>query len=133
MFRAIANRGDGLREGRSPTIDFRVRCLHTALLVGVTYYLGALIGFALTFPDAAVSTLWPPNAVLLAALLLAPTSAWWIVLSGAFLGHLIVQLQSGIPLPMILGWFDEMTHRTDAPQQRNETLRPSCIFMDHSK
>ena len=105
MFRAIANRGDGLTEARSRTIDSRVRCLHTALLVGVAYYLGALIGFALTFPDEAVSTLWPPNAIVLTALLLASTSEWWIVLSGAFLGHLIVQLQSGIPLPMILGWF----------------------------
>ncbi|HKO63343.1 MAG TPA: hypothetical protein VJV03_19420, partial [Pyrinomonadaceae bacterium] len=37
-----------------------------ALLVGISYYVGAKIGFALTFEPHPVSTLWPPNSILLA-------------------------------------------------------------------
>ena len=37
------------------------RLFINALLVGSAYYAGALVGFALTFSDDAVSTLWPPN------------------------------------------------------------------------
>src|SRR5882724_4564500 len=87
----------------------RMASLHrpvlSGLLVGVAYYLGAMIGFALTSPTHSVSTLWPPNAILLAALLLTPKRAWWIVLLGVFPAHLAVQLQSGVPVFMILSWF----------------------------
>jgi integral membrane sensor domain MASE1 len=64
-----------------------------------------MMGFALTLPDHSVSTLWPPNAILLALLLLVPNQRWWFVLLGAFPAHLTVQLQSGVPLLMSLGWF----------------------------
>jgi len=42
----------------------------SALVLGIAYYVGAKVGFALTFDPHPVSTLWPPNAILLAALLL---------------------------------------------------------------
>ena len=38
-----------------------------ALSVGAAYYIGAKIGFALTFQPHPVSTLWPPNSILFAA------------------------------------------------------------------
>lgn len=76
-----------------------------ALLVGVVYYVGATVGFALTLPNHSVSTLWPPNAVVLAFMLLEPRQRYWLVALGAFPAHLAIQMQSGIPLPMILGWF----------------------------
>ena len=38
-----------------------IRLLTVGLLVGAAYYIGSLIGFALTFPDSAVSVLWPPE------------------------------------------------------------------------
>ncbi|HEY2922170.1 MAG TPA: PAS domain S-box protein, partial [Candidatus Binatia bacterium] len=105
MFKPIANRQDGLAEPTARPIDSRIRLVLMAFLVGAAYYLGALIGFTLTFPTDAVSTLWPPNAILLAALLLTASRTWWVVLLGAFPAHLIVQSQSGVPTPMILGWF----------------------------
>ena len=49
------------------------RLFINALLIGSAYYAGALVGFALTFSDDFVSTLWPPNAMLLAVLLLTST------------------------------------------------------------
>src|ERR1051325_11525614 len=76
-----------------------------ALLVGLSYYLGAMIGFALTLPNHSVSTLWPPNSIMLAFLLLQPRQRYWIILLGAFPAHLAIQLQSGVPLPLILCWF----------------------------
>ena len=77
----------------------------TALLACAGYYVGALIGFALTFPASSVSTLWPPNAILLSSLLLVPTASWWLVFLGTFVAHVLVQLQSGVPMLMILCWF----------------------------
>ena len=74
-------------------------------LVGIAYYFGAMVGFALTLPNQSVSTLWPPNSIMLAFLLLQPPRRYWLILVGAFPAHLAVQLQSGVPLTMIFYWF----------------------------
>jgi PAS domain S-box-containing protein len=71
----------------------------------VGYYAGAVLGFALTPSQDPVSTLWPPNAILMAVLLLTPPRSWWIVLAAVFPAHLLVELPSGIPLPTVMGWF----------------------------
>ena len=49
--------------------------------------------------------LWPPNALLFAALLLAPTRWWWLLVLGALPAHLLAELQAKIPAQMVLGWF----------------------------
>jgi two-component system sensor kinase FixL len=77
----------------------------TALVVFIGYYLGARIGFALTFQPHPVSVLWPPNSILVAALLLTPPRIWWLVLLAAFPAHWAAELQSQIPPTMILCWF----------------------------
>jgi two-component system sensor kinase FixL len=77
----------------------------SALFVFAAYYIGAKIGFALTFKPHPISVLWPPNAILLAALLLTPTRVWWILLLAALPAHWLVQLQSDVPPLMILCWF----------------------------
>src|SRR5215467_1398696 len=76
-----------------------------ALLVAAAYYLGAKVGFAFTFEPHPISTLWLPNSLLLAALLLSPTSTWWKLLAAALPAHLAAELQSGVPLTMVLAWF----------------------------
>ena len=86
-------------------IDSAAGSTWIGLLVGVAYYIGAMVGFALTLHTHSASTLWPPNAILLAVLLLEPRPRYWVVLLGAFPAHLAIQLQSGVPLPMILCWF----------------------------
>src|SRR5882672_1542214 len=75
-----------------------------ALLVAAVYYLGAKIGFAFTFQPHPISTLWLPNSLLLASLLLSPVSWWWLLLAAALPAHLAAELQSGVPLAMVLGW-----------------------------
>src|SRR6478672_3155798 len=62
------------------------------LLVGAGYYLAVVVGLALTFHPQPVAVLWPANAVLLAALLIAPEGAWPILLLAALPPHLIGEL-----------------------------------------
>jgi two-component system, LuxR family, sensor kinase FixL len=88
---------------RAPFFDWRVAGI--SLSVALAYYLGAKVGFALTFQPHPVSVLWPPNAILLAALLLTPVRFWWLMLLAAFPAHLAAQLQSNVPPAMILSWF----------------------------
>src|ERR1044071_614994 len=79
--------------------------LMIGLWVFAGYYLGCKIGFALTFQPHPVSVLWPPNSVLVAALLLTPLRLWGFVLLAAFPAHLAAQLQSDVPPTMIVCWF----------------------------
>ena len=53
------------------------RVATAAVLVAVGYYVGANLGFILRFPPTTPSVMWPPNAILTATLLLAPTRRWW--------------------------------------------------------
>src|SRR6476646_9627267 len=83
--------------------DWRIAGL--SLTVALAYYVGAKIGFALTFHPHPISVLWPPNAILLAALLLMPKRTWWLLLLAAFAAHWLVQLQSNVPPELIFCWF----------------------------
>jgi PAS domain S-box-containing protein len=76
-----------------------------AVLTGIGYFLGARLGFALTFHDHPVSTLWPPNSILMAVLLLTPYRWWWFILLAVFPAHLLIELNSGVPITMVLCWF----------------------------
>jgi PAS domain S-box-containing protein len=84
---------------------FEWRLVAIGLCVSAAYYLGAKIGLALTFKPHPVSVLWPPNSILVAALLLTPPRIWWFVLLTAFPAHWAAQLQSQVPPLMILCWF----------------------------
>src|SRR5258708_24516622 len=91
--------------GMSRISTDRASILLAAALVCAGYFVGARIGFAFTIHPSPVSTLWPPNSILLAALLLAPTRAWGLLLLAAFPAHLAIQLANHIPVTMILLYF----------------------------
>src|SRR4029078_570503 len=78
-----------------------------AIAVGACagYYLASVVGFQLRLPPATTSVLWPPNAVLTAALLLTPPRRWPIILLAVLPVHLVLQLQTECPLAMILSLF----------------------------
>ena len=59
-----------------------------AIVVAVAYFAGANLGALLRFPPATPSVLWPPNSILTATLLLAPTRRWWVYLLAALPAHL---------------------------------------------
>jgi integral membrane sensor domain MASE1 len=75
------------------------------LLVGISYYVGTRIGFAWTPSGQPNSTFWPPNAILLAALLLTPPRTWWMFLLAVLPAHMFAQLQTGVPVWTAVGWF----------------------------
>ena len=94
--------------GRSSLISPREQLLRSvlaAISVGSGYFIGAKIGFALTFQPHPVSTLWPPNSILLAALLLSRPRSWWFLLLAVLPAHLLVQINADIPMSMILCWY----------------------------
>ena len=75
------------------------------LVVAAAYYAGTKLGFALTPEGHRMATLWPPNAMLLAALLLAPYRLWWVLLLAVLPVHLLVQVRTGVPMVTACGWF----------------------------
>jgi signal transduction histidine kinase len=81
------------------------RTVSAALVTAAGYWLGTQVGLLLTPGEQAVSVLWPPNAILLAALLLAPPSRWPWYLLAILPVHLLTQMSYGIPLMTSLGWF----------------------------
>jgi PAS domain S-box-containing protein len=70
------------------------------LLAVAAYYAGAYLSIALRAPPAGISIIWPPNAILLAALLLSPPRTWWLYLAAALPAHLhvVANYQPGVPL-----------------------------------
>ena len=90
--------------GIEPGADHR-RLAALAAFASIAYYLGARLGFALTFQPNPISTLWPPNAILLGTLLLAQPRHWPILIAAAFPAHIASQLESHVPVAMVLAWF----------------------------
>lgn len=82
-----------------------LQIISSAAAVGIAYYVGTRIGFALTPRGQPNSAFWPPNAILLAAFLLAPRRIWWMFLLAVLPAHLLAQLQIGVPLATASGWF----------------------------
>ena len=56
------------------------------------YYFGSILGLLLRIPPATPSIIWPPNAILTAALLLVPPRRWWLVLLPVLPVHVAVEL-----------------------------------------
>jgi signal transduction histidine kinase len=89
----------------SPAAYSRARATLAAIWVFGGYYVGAKVGFALTFLPNPISVLWPPNSILFAALLLVPANMWWVVIAAALPAHLLAELQVGVPVSMVVSWF----------------------------
>ena len=79
-----------------PRVGLAVR----SLLVCAGYYFGTLLGYAFIFPSSYISIVWPPNTILLVALLLSPRRQWAWLLAIAFPVHLLAQAQFGVSLTM---------------------------------
>ena len=85
----------------------RVRFASRVFLACAGYYAGAIVGISFGFFPSGISTIWPPNAILLAALLLEPPRAWAIYLLAAFPTHLLVvaSFQQAVPFAVMLSQF----------------------------
>src|SRR5258708_31270789 len=100
-----ANIQSAARNGNTRSAVFDPHLLIIGLWVFAGYYLGCKIGFALTFQPHPISVLWPPNSVLVAALLFSPPRSCWFVLLAALPAHLTAQFQSHVPPLMIFCLF----------------------------
>ena len=115
------------------------RKIGLGLVAAVGYYLGTKLGFALTPQQSPISTLWPPNAILLAILLLVPIRNWWIPILAVLPIHLFIQLGLGIPIPTSIGWFVSnvseaflgalLVHRFVSPGRMFESVRGTVTFL----
>ena len=110
MASTAGNRSDGAAMPSAQTVPHYLlkSPAATALALAATaggYYLGAWLALALRYPSSVHSVLWPPNAIVLAALLLLPARLWWLVLIAVFPAHVLIEVPAGWPWPTILGLF----------------------------
>jgi PAS domain S-box-containing protein len=114
--------------------------LIAATAVAVAYAATARLGAVLVFPGASVSALWLPNAILLAALLLARRPTWWIYLVLVLPAHLLVQplLVSVPPAHAVIGYvgncctalFGALVLRAVIPGRRPiDRIRTTVLFI----
>ena len=90
------------------TIRRRNSILHIlglGLAIGTAYYAGGAVGLALKLPNATPSVMWPPNAILTAALLLAPYRLWPFILVSALPAHILLETGAGWPASLVLALF----------------------------
>jgi len=88
-----------------PTRESPLRIAGAAGAIAVGYYAGAHLGFILRLPPSTPSILWPPNAILTAALLLTPPRRWWIWILAVFPVHVLVELEAAFPPALVLSLF----------------------------
>jgi two-component system, LuxR family, sensor kinase FixL len=82
-----------------------LRAAMLLLALALTYYLGVRIGLAFTPAENAVSLLWPPNAIVLTALLFCRPRDWVWPLLAVLPAHLIAEVSLGVPLAMAACWY----------------------------
>src|SRR4051812_8440379 len=119
--------------------DESLRRIGLGLVAAIGYYLGTKLGFVLTPHETPISTLWPPNAILLAILLLVSKRDWWVPISAVLPIHLLIQLKLGIPVATSIGWFIGNTGeallgaalicRFVDPRRMFESVRGTVIFL----
>ena len=79
------------------------RPILSAVVVAIAYLLGCEIAFLIgTLSDKIFAPFWPPNIVLLCALVFTPTRNWWIYILAAFPAHVIAESGVGMPIPQML-------------------------------
>jgi PAS domain S-box-containing protein len=91
-----------------PMVLVRVRPLWVALgavLTAIAYYLGAEAAFAIGTLTQQFAPFWPPNVVLLCALLVAPKRHWPLYIAAAFPAHVLAERGVEMPLPQLLAAF----------------------------
>jgi signal transduction histidine kinase len=66
----------------------------SAVLLGVVYFLAARLGLGFRFQNSQIGVVWPPNAILLSAVLLTSRRRWWIIFLATGVAHVVVMAQS---------------------------------------
>ena len=75
------------------------------LLTAVIYYLGAEVAFAIGTLTQEFAPFWPPNVVLLCALLLSQKRYWPLYIAAAFPAHVLAEQGVAMPVAQLLAAF----------------------------
>src|SRR5690349_5903505 len=79
------------------------RSLQWPAFVALAYFVGAEAAFAVgTLSDKVFAPFWPPNIILLCALLFTHRSRWWLFLFATFPAHLAAELGVGMGFSALL-------------------------------
>lgn len=97
--------GTAILDQLTPRYRSRVAFAMLLIALSLSYYLAVRIGFAFTLPSNAVSLLWMPNAVVMAALLWSEPGNWPWLLIAVLPAHLVSELAAGVPPVMALCWY----------------------------
>jgi signal transduction histidine kinase/integral membrane sensor domain MASE1 len=106
----VASAGQALPDrlestGRVESRLYSPRIILGAVALATAYFLGVQVGIAFTLQPHAISILWPPNALVLAALLLAPRRTWWLFIVAVLPAHMIAEVSLGVPYAMAFSWY----------------------------
>jgi signal transduction histidine kinase len=71
-------------------------------IVSLAYYIGAMAAFAIGTLTQMFAPFWPPNVVLLCALLAVPERRWWMYVLAVFPAHVAAELGVAMPAPQLL-------------------------------
>jgi signal transduction histidine kinase len=77
-------------DGETRRATAATRLAFVVFLVCAGYFIGGIIGIALRFPPSGIATIWPPTAILIAALLVTPPRTWWVSLVAAVPTHILL-------------------------------------------
>jgi len=66
-----------------------------AVLVGVAFYFSAKLGLALSFQPDYIAVFWPPNAIILTALVLTPPRQWWVYFLAMVPAYFVAAIEAG--------------------------------------
>ncbi|HWM48431.1 MAG TPA: MASE1 domain-containing protein [Xanthobacteraceae bacterium] len=92
--------GQVLSLGRGTMV--RLDDIWRGIVVALAYYVAARIALVVgTLPGTSFAPFWPPNIVLLCALVFAPPARWWVFLLAAFLAHAAFEWQIGADAPQL--------------------------------
>lgn len=108
-----------------------LRWVAVAFVTSLGYFFATKLGFAFKFHPYPVSVFWPANAVVLAALLLAPVHVWWLILLFIFPAHLAVQSQHDVPWPMLLSWYLSNSFESVIGAAATRMLANDKVRFDH--
>jgi integral membrane sensor domain MASE1 len=76
------------------------------VFVAVSYYVAARAAFSIgTLSDRIFAPFWPPNIVLLCALVFTPLPRWWVPLLAAFPAHVMSEFGVGMSATQMLAAF----------------------------
>jgi two-component system, LuxR family, sensor kinase FixL len=94
----------GGQHARTWRLPVSARMVKIALVTCAAFYLGGVFALTIRFAPAGISIFWPPNAILLATLLLTAPRTWWFYLLAVVPTqlHMVATFQPGVPTTTML-------------------------------